>query len=298
MRFLVLLALLVPLYAHSKSQVYAVMANHDFPSEIHLLLHSLPLEVLNPQDKAKVEGFVKNFSTYAAQLSTKDIYFIVKSESAKAILAARPRHTPQYQSYTLKKLDEIEEAAGKDSYRPWSKYVFQGLLQDARALVSDARFASLWRPIENSAGQGERAVFRRRVELVLSWVDYLAYTTAALANEKLQEVAFSTLERIERAGWLLSTLNGAPLTTPVPLAFEIKQLEEAGQKTVEQVLDKVIDPMVQDAAVKLPNPINDWLPREIPSTPQAGKNIIKKKDPFYTPPPALPKPTNDWILSL
>lgn len=294
----VLLALLLVTSLIQAKEFYQPKANEDFPSEIAIILQSLATDRLTPAQLNILDGFLTNLSSYAKQLPKTDLFFVVKSEAAKAILAARPQSSPQYQNYTLNKLKQIEADADWKNLNSWSTYVFRSLLKDANNLVSDARYLSLWRPIENPSAQSEQAVLRKRVELVLTWVDFLAYTTTSMINERLESLAFNVMERIERGAWLLATLNAKPLSTPAPLAFELVKIDTEKEASLSDTLNKVIDPVLEEKTVKLPEPVNDWLPQEIPNGPQSGKNIIQKKDPFYSPPSELPKPTNDWILSL
>ena len=282
-------------------QVYAPKNGEDIPAEIELLLRSLPPSTLLSSEKTKVDAFTINYSRYQQMLSKPELYFVAKTETSKLLLAARPERSTQYRTYNAVRLTDIENTTDWPAYLPWAQFAFRALMKDAKVLVNDARFPSLWTPIETTTTTGnELAVLRKRVELVLSWIDYFAFTSVAAVNSDFEKLALKTLGRIERAAWILSSLSMNPEPKDNVNLFELRELKTTKETTLsaKESLDKIVDPIVETAMPKLPNPINDWVPREIPSAPFTGPNIIKSKDPFYSAPAELPEPTNDWIMSL
>lgn len=282
-------------------QVYAAKDENLIPAEIALILSSLPPDNLLPDEKMKLNAFITNFSQYAVQLQKSDLFFVVKAESAKLLLASRPDSSSLYKNFNIDRILEIEKATDWPAYSPWAQFVFRSLIKDAKALVADPRFPSLWVATPGTQVQG-LGVLRKRVELVLSWVDYFAFTSNVSVNTEMEKMAIKTLGRIERAAWLLSHLSYPKAATdqaPKELLFELIELKaNKTAKSAKEILDQMLDPIVETGMPKLPSPVNDWTPEEIPNTPYRGSNIIKKKDPFYSAPVILPKPTNDWIMSL
>ncbi len=287
--------------ALSDVKVYAPKAPDSTSAEVELLLRSLVPENLTPNEKSKLNAFIDNYSQYAARLSKRDLFFIAKTESAKLLLASRPETSSILKNYDSKRILDLEHDTDWPAYSPWAQFVFRSLLRDAKALVTDPRFPSLW--VANTpAGIEGLALLRKRVELVLSWVDYFAYTAIVGINAEMEAMAIKTLGRIENATWILynTTLPKIEDNTNVKsLMFELIEIKDSPKaKTAQQILDSALDPLVETTIPKLPVPVNDWQPNEIPNKPFAGQNIIKEKDPFYSAPVLLPKPTNDWILSL
>lgn len=282
-------------------EVYLPNDESSVPAEVSLLLRSLPPENLNEIDKKKIEAFVGNYATYALNLSKTDLFFIIKTETSKLLLSSRPESSSIYKSYDTKRLQEIEAKTDWAAYSPWAQYVFRSFLKDAKLLVNDARFPSLWM---NSPGPNIEGlqVLRKRVELVLSWVDYFAFASVVSANEKLEKLALKNLGRIEHASWILLSISySKDISAQKKLAdvFTLSKLKvNLKNNSAQEILDEVVDPLLETTMTKLPVPVNDWVPREIESAPFKGETIIKKKDPFYSAPVLLPKPTNDWILSL
>lgn len=282
-------------------EVYLPKDENEIPAEISLLLRSLPPENLGLLEKKKIEGFVANYSTYSSRLSKTDLYFIVKTEISKLLLSSRPDTSSLYKSYDAQRLQEIEQKTDWPAYSPWAQFVFRSFLKDAKLLVNDARFPSLW--LNSPSGQIEGLqVLRKRVELVLSWVDYFAFASVVSANEKLEKLAIKNLGRIENASWILLTLSYSKDNQTEQKRTDIFSLSELKpnpkNSSAQDILDKIVDPLLETTMTKLPAPVNDWVPREIENAPFKGETIIKKKDPFYSAPVLLPKPTNDWILSL
>ena len=298
--FLLFGLLISALDVYSDVKVYAPKTSESVPAEIELLLRSLAPDNLTPKEKSKLNAFVDNYSQYAARLTKRDLFFISKTESAKLLLASRPETSSILKNYDAKKILELEASTDWPGYSPWAQYVYRSLLKDAKALVSDPRFPSLW--LANSPAVEGIALLRKRVELVLSWVDYFAYTAVVSINSEMEQMALRTLGRIENGAWILynTTLSKEDNSnTAKNLLFELIELKDAPKaKTAQQILDSALDPLVETKIPELPAPVNDWIPSEIPNKPFTGKNIIKEKDPFYSAPVILPKPTNDWILSL
>lgn len=282
-------------------KVYTPKSGIDVPAEIELLLRSLPPATLLSDEKTKVDAFTINFSRYQRMLTKPEIYFVAKTEASKLLLASRPERSTQYRTYNAVRLTDIENTTDWPAYLPWAQFALRALMKDAKVLVNDARFPSLWTPIEaNTPNRNELAVLRKRVELVLSWIDYFAFTSVVAVNNDFEKMALKTLGRIERAAWILSSLSKNPEPKENENIFELQALTTTQEtpKTAQESLNKIVDPIIETAMPKLPNPVNDWVPREIPSAPFTGPNIIKGKDPFYSAPAQLPKPTNDWIMSL
>ncbi len=301
MRALLFLNFLFLSFSICAIEVYTPKEERDVPAEVSLILRSLPPENLDSLDKKKVVAFVDNFSQYSKLLPKSDIFFIVKTEVSKLILSSRPDTSSLYKGYNAKRVLEIEDKADWPAYSPWAQYVARSLLKDAKVLVNDSRFPSLWVNTPNAAIEGLQ-VLRKRVELVISWIDFFAFASTVSFNEKIDTLALKTLGRIEQSSWLLLTTSYSaelkPLTKEQNL-FHLSDLKTQNTlKTSSEVLDEVIDPLLETTITKLPLPVNDWVPREIDSAPFNGETIIKKKDPFYSAPVLLPKPTNDWILSL
>tara|TARA_R110000868_G_C10949166_1_gene767676 strand:- start:7 stop:915 length:909 start_codon:yes stop_codon:yes gene_type:complete len=287
--------------AHADVKVYAPKDPDSTSAEVELLLRSLVPENLTPKEKSKLNAFIDNYSQYAVRLSKRDLFFIAKTESAKLLLASRPETSSILKNYDSKKILDLENNTDWPAYLPWAQFVYRSLLRDAKALVSDPRFLSLW--VANTPANIEGlALLRKRVELVLSWVDYFAYTAIVGINAEMEAMAIKALGRIENATWILynTTLPKVEDTsTAKSLLFELIEIKDSPKaKTAQQILDSALDPLVETSVPKLPAPVNDWQPNEIPNKPFAGQNIIKEKDPFYSAPVILPKPTNDWILSL
>ncbi|PIP90807.1 MAG: hypothetical protein COW01_12375 [Bdellovibrionales bacterium CG12_big_fil_rev_8_21_14_0_65_38_15] len=301
MKRVILLLLLIVTQASHSVEVYLAKDETGIPAEVSLLLRSLPPENVDVLDKKKIEGFVSNYSTYSSRLSKTDLFFIVKTEVSKLLLSSRPDTSSLYKSYDLKRLQEIEQKTDWPAYSPWAQYVFRSFLKDAKLLVNDARFPSLW--LNSPSGNIEGLqVLRKRVELVLSWIDYFAFASVVSVNEKLEKLAIKNLGRIEHASWILLSMSYAKENSNDQKPADIFALSElkANLKgnTAQEILDKVVDPLLETSMTNLPVPVNDWVPREIENAPFKGETIIKKKDPFYSAPVLLPKPTNDWILSL
>lgn len=295
--FLINLLFIFSLHANAKPQVYRPIDIDMVPSEVALILSSLPIESLAPPEKTQLTTFINNFSNYAKQLEKRDLFFITKAEISKFILASRPDRSVQYRSYSQQRIEDILKTTDWDKFSNWSLYIFKSLLSDARSLINDPRYISLWGT--NPTNSSELTLLRRRVELVLTWVDYLAFTPAEIANQSLDALALRALERIERAAWILTTLSNRPAITEQKKLFELGPIDAPAAKDAEgKSVDKIISPIIEASLPKLPSPVNDWIPSEIPNTPHSGTNIIKKKDPFYTTPANLPKPTNDWIMEL
>lgn len=293
--------LLVPNLNAETLKFYTPKAGIDVPAEVELLLRSLSPTTLLNDEKTKLNAFTTNFSRYQRMLDKPELYFVAKTEAMKLLLASRPKRSVQYQNYNIIRLTEFENASDWPAYSPWAQFAFQSLIKDAKILVSDPRFPSLWKPIEASnSNADDLSVFRKRVELILSWIDYFAFTSVVAVNSDFEKLALTTLGRIERAAWILSSLSKNPEPKENDNIFELKEIKTTSEspKTAKESLDKIVDPIVETAMPKLPNPVNDWVPREIPNTPFTGPNIIKNKDPFYSAPVQLPKPTNDWIMSL
>lgn len=294
---LINLLFIFSLHANTKPQVYRPINIDAVPTEVALILSSLPIESLAPPEKTQLTTFIDNFSTYAEQLEKRDLFFITKAEISKFILASRPDRSVQYRTYDLQRIDDILKTTDWNKFSNWSHYIFKSLLSDARALINDPRYISLWGT--NPTNSSELTLLRRRVELVLTWVDYLAFTPAEIANQSLDALTLRALERIERAAWILSTLSNRPAIAEQKKLFELGPIDAPASKATEsKSIDKIISPVIEAGLPKLPSPVNDWIPSEIPNTPHSGANIIKKKDPFYTTPTNLPKPTNDWIMEL
>ncbi len=283
-------------------EVYTPKVESDVPAEISLLLRTLPPENFNDLDRSKIEAFVKNFSLYSKFLKKTDLFFIVKSETSKLLLSSRPESSSLFKSYNSKRILEVESSADWPAYSPWAQFVVRSLIKDARVLVADSRYPSLWTSSPSSSSIQGLQVLRKRVELVLSWIDFFAFASPVSFNEKIQTLAIKTLGRIEQSSWIILTTSYSdelkPLSEEENLFKLTKFDSKPKSKSASDILDEVIDPVLETTMTKLPAPVNDWVPREIDSTPFNGETIIKKKDPFYSAPVLLPKPTNDWILSL
>ncbi len=301
MRIILSLLFLIVSYSSHSVEVYLAKDEAAIPAEISLLLRSLPPENFEALDRKKIEGFVSNYATYSSKLSKTDLFFIVKTEVSKLLLSSRPDTSSLYKSYDTKRLQEIEQKTDWPAYSPWAQYVFRSFLKDAKLLVNDARFPSLWLSSPSGSIEGLQ-VLRKRVELVLSWVDYFAFTSVVSVNEKLEKLAIKNLGRIEHASWILLSMSYAKENSTNQKPAELFSLSELKSNlkgsSAQEILDKVVDPLLETSMTKLPAPVNDWVPREIENTPFKGETIIKKIDPFYSAPVLLPKPTNDWILSL
>src|SRR5690606_39308 len=168
-------------------------------------------------------------------------------------LSSRPQRTVQYKTYTLERLSELEKIADWSNYNPFVQYTYRSFLTDAKTLVSDPKFNSLWG--QNTNNSADYTIYRRRVELVLSWIDYLAYAMASNINEEFENLALKSLSRIERAASLLVQFSQSSKPTSDENIFELtsKQLQSS-PKTESEILGKIIDPITETTLQTLPEP--------------------------------------------
>jgi hypothetical protein len=272
----------------------------DSTYELEMVVTSMNKHFLKRDEWLHFEKTIEEIDFLLSQFRDNEMHFLLKTTVYKFLIANAPKvNKPRVLNF--KKLLQRDSEKIK-TFNPFLTWLYKSIQSDFRELTSDPRFLST-----KSTKDIKDAVQRKKFNLLLPWLLYFHSDVPELLNINSQGLLVKLLDEVRST---LSSYLTSTYKTPKKMDqkyqmvwFERKDDLHKRLAKKEKVKKKgkvasIVDDVVsKKKKVKtLPQPVDDWTPKDDDFTTERGNLILPKPDPGYQSPKELPKPVDDWIL--
>jgi hypothetical protein len=287
----------------STTELMYYVPKSNVPSDLGTGLQQLQI---NSEDRVHTRQRIIILDQLMEQITEQELLMFGKTELYKALFrqprGLRPR--PELFEHGTVQLANraLEEARKQTRTHPFTTFFWEALNNDLKSIIETPQYRTFLTRFRNTPNQLEAddLLIRRRLELILPWLQWYQDGGIGEVNSHLQEALGSAIDaliaRINDYLFLTRTTRLA-LTTDRQGDLSFFRLEarpdlqERSDQTTEvrATLEGALAPLIESVP-KLPVPVNDWIPADT-----VEQFFSPAPDPGYIPPEQMPSPVNDWL---
>ncbi len=291
-RYLILLLVqlstsLFLLKANAQPPIYKkIIGSKKLPIELNLMIDSLQMGKDAEVITEKILPTILNIDSYARVLSKEDIFLIGKIEIYKSLLKSNEQSLKAKIDDQSIKLIDLALTKSSDRFVIW---FLKALQNDCRSIILKPK------TIESDSNETNKIQakvsgkkFDKKIQLLYRWVSKLnpeALDFESLFKAELLTSMIDALYGIEHSFYLMASntnfevFSGLNKNTEEMKLFSLSEIKTQTktvkkEKSVDDILDSVINEEQTPAAILLPQPSKeDWLNEE--NAPSNLKNLPK-----------------------
>ena len=276
-----------------------------YPSELQALLFYVDLNSLTSKRRERLEQGLKTIEITQAFLKKHELSFLVKTCIYKAILSNTPEN--KIKKFPKRKARELLlKRFREDEQILFDLWPLESIVVDIDNLEKKTNYFNYYNNKKGRIPDNFQS-YQRKTQLLLGWFYFFR-------NESREEIYEHLGKLSENIIYLLSKqLHFYVYKTKVYFkkdalqnpyyqltSFQIKNKDE--KKMIESTksspsLEDIIDPIIKNEDMVIPNPTNDWIVPKEKISPDEKKNIITMPTDEIESKGDLPQPINDWIFS-
>lgn len=277
-----------------------IITDQSLPIELQIVIGQIQLSSSDPSHKDKIVQYLHVIDQAFSLMEEEDILFFSKSQVYKQILTNPPSGYQSNLSNDLAIIEDFDnyltDSPNDGNLKRWLK---SALRRDIERLRRSHLFQSTIRhKQQGSALSVEQNRFYQKIEIILPWLRFFYFNIEDQITQELDLLSKTFLKNLSLNLYQFLLFGGPDHFTPevekedYQLFKIVKKEKETEQKEHDRIL-QIVERIIQDAE-ELPQPVNDWMPKE--SDNEGGQ--IMSPSPNYQPPTRLPKPVEDWFEDL
>ncbi len=292
----------------STVQIYTTPA--EAPLELKYLIESIQLN--------KTKDFKNDLiilDQLMSQLSKKELFFIVKSESYKSILKVKPQYLIKKKYYQSESFSLFEKKVKTfEANSSFSSWVIQSIYRDLKEIFTSSQFNTYMN--KKKKGETLSAGFQsieKKLNLLLPWYGHISTSTPKEFEEDMLKLMMDLFNKLIIYTKQFLSYSRFEILEITPLKEDYSFFEKIivnHQEIKNQFIHKIdnnrgndffISDLNEDIKQELPKTKEKrWMPKDNnkqtsePTQAKIKKIFFPKANPNYKIPKDLPSPIFDW----